>query len=175
VAALEAELAAATQERERAVAQAAKRATAGDDDVNRRHADEIDQLEERLKERGGMVSRLQAELKEGERVGRELLRELELARAALDAGPAEPPAPAPPAPPATAEAPAAAQVEALVQKCCRYEADAQAARWTIAALEAKLDEQQGQDSADDQLAAALRAAQQELAELRQQLASSSDE
>ncbi len=171
VATLEAELTTTKQERDEAVALAAQRAEHGSDEATaQRHADEIDDLERRLKERGAMVVRLQAELKEGERVGRELLRDLEQTRAGLDAGrPSEPPPTD-----QTGDTPTAGQLEALVQKCCRYEADAQAARWTIAALEAKVDEGQGQAKVDEQLAEALRAAQQELAELRRQLPSDSD-
>ncbi|MBW2459347.1 MAG: hypothetical protein JRI68_32945 [Deltaproteobacteria bacterium] len=174
VAALEAELATTKLARDEAVALAEQRAGIGSDEATaQQHGDEIDELERHLKERGAMVGRLQAELKEGERVGRELLRELELTRTAPDAGqPGEPPQtdetgamPAATESDPTGDAPTASQLEALVQKCCRYEADAQA----------KVDERQTEAEVDDQLAEALRAAQQELAELRRRLPSDSDQ
>ncbi|RLB65758.1 MAG: hypothetical protein DRI90_01150 [Deltaproteobacteria bacterium] len=180
---LEAELAASKRRQDQAVAQAKQRPVEpADPELDQRHSDEIDELESHLKERGAMVTRLRAELRESTRIGRELVRDLETAVAATGSSDA---------PVATDDgnddittttatsdlksAPPAAQLETLIEKCCRYEADAQAASWTIAALNAKLDERQEQNSDHEKLEEALRAAQEQMADLRRQIATDSEQ
>jgi SAM-dependent methyltransferase len=118
---------------------------------------EIDALEAQLKERGQLVSQLRAELREGERTGRELVTELQAALkhdapAAASSGPIE----------------AQHDVATLEEKCSRYEADLQAAGWKITALEERIREED--DASDDaKLEAALRAARDELNLLKSEL------
>ncbi|MCC6215562.1 MAG: class I SAM-dependent methyltransferase [Polyangiaceae bacterium] len=76
--------------------------------------DDVGRLEEQLVERGRELARLQAELHEAARTGRELLTELELARSGASAPPA---------------AEGAALVDSLSLANARLEADLLAARW----------------------------------------------
>jgi len=129
-------------------------------------------LEERLRERGHRIASLERELREGLRVGRELL-------AALEAREEERPGgttggtdgAAPPAPPANGPTEVArAQLDTLAARAARAEADLKAAEWRIAQLEQTLlAEERGYlepETVELQLEQALLAAQQEIAELR---------
>lgn len=140
---LEKELAVATErggELERAAERQTARIAALEADVARFKADDgeapaandVAELETALASRGRDVGRLQRELRETERVGRELLRELSRAR--------EGAAPAPIAPPrvVVAEPVRDAQHEELGEIVARQAADLEAARWRVAALEREL-------------------------------------
>ena len=84
--------------------------------------EEISRLEAALRERGERVRQLEADVRESERVGRELLRELAKRR---DPGP-------PPARPGPAAS------DPLVSQNARLIADLEAAGWTIQELEERL-------------------------------------
>ncbi|MDI1479919.1 hypothetical protein [Polyangium sp. y55x31] len=131
-------------------------------------APEIDALEAQLRDRAHRIAALEAELREGLRVGKELVEELETLRGAavVPAGEAAPPAATPqtqngaPAAPstlggfasATEVAPAEAadatpvadaetmktQLDTLAARAARSEADLKAAEWRIAQLELAL-------------------------------------
>ena len=146
------------QARVQELEQRAASAVSGDGEGTRQHAEDIDALEAHLAERATTVEQLRQELREAERVGRELVRELESARASnaehggtlpthgLDG-----------------------QHQALQHKCARLEADLQAAQWELAALTQQLDDRLGATPSSDDHAAleeALREARQQLAELR---------
>lgn len=129
------------------------------DDDNARHAEEVSAFEQRLKERGGVIENLERKLRESERLGVELVRDLEQAKRADDdlEGSSSPASD-----PSTVQ-----ELAGLRQKCARYEADLQAAHWKIASLSAR--SAQPSESEDVQtLEAALRAAREELAQLRKE-------
>ena len=145
-------------------------------------ARDIDTLEQRLRERGQRIADLEAHLRDAQRAGRELVEELNR--------PTEQPEP-PPAVTTTrpddvgeservARQPGSdesasedlelnAHLLTLTQRCSRCEADLQAAEWKITALESELAAHaaDSEESPDAQLEQALRAAQEELATLRQ--------
>lgn len=136
---------------------------AGDGASEDEHALEIERLEKQLVERGGVVTKLKNDVREGERIGRELLARL------LEAGIADA---APPNGQASAEANGElltlrAQLESLAQRCSRYEADLQAASWKIASLTASHVDDDVSDH--DKLEDALRVAHEDLAKLRREL------
>jgi hypothetical protein len=99
---------------------------------------EVFRLEAQLAERGGEVRRLERELREAERVGKELVREL----SALSATAAPEPPPAPSDPSQTL-ADLRLKLDALAALNAEREADLTAARWAIQALEARLEESAG--------------------------------
>ncbi|TKD09723.1 class I SAM-dependent methyltransferase [Polyangium fumosum] len=129
-------------------------------------APEIDALEAQLRARGHRITVLEAELREGLRVGKELVEELETLRGAAvaPAGEAAPPAATPqngaPVPPSTLVGHASAreaapaetadatpvddtetmktQLDTLAARAARSEADLKAAEWRIAQLELAL-------------------------------------
>jgi hypothetical protein len=127
------------------------------DEVERGHAAEIDELERRLRERGELVESLRSELREAERVGRELVGQLAQASAAR------------PQPVRDDGHEIGAELELAARKCARCEADLQAAQWRIAAMAAELD--QRAESGQDQrhLEDALRHAHEQIAVLRARL------
>jgi hypothetical protein len=156
-------------------------------------APEINALEAKLRERGHRITLLERELREGVRIGKELIDEIE-ARGGFtvaepdgsadggpgtpepEVGPAEPPAP-PPAPPAlVAPAPSGptpavvAQLDTLALRAARAEADLKASEWRIAQLEHQLvAEERGYrepHTVELQLEQALLSAQQEIASLK---------
>jgi hypothetical protein len=118
---------------------------------------EIATLEQRLRDRGRVIDELRSELREGERIGRELLGRLQNAEAH--------------APTDGGGVPAAAvekELEALAQRCARAEADLEAAGWKITALEARVTDAPADDT--HKLEEALREAETELVALRRQIA-----
>lgn len=149
-------------------------------------------LEARLRERGQRITTLEAELREGLRVGKELLAELEEARAqGLDAagpggnGSASSEGSGGKAPPVRVMTPAAVasaapavelpnattvQLDVLAARAARAEADLEAARWRISQLEHAgigFDRDEFEPAAIAvELEQALLASQQELATLR---------
>ncbi len=144
---------------------------------------EIRRLEGALRDRGHDVVRLQRELTETERFGRELLFELEDARklkitaggsdaggASFGSGGASVPEPSTPA--ASASGAADLRSAELVERAARAEADLLAANWKIARLEreatrrARADGSDPTTSATRELEIALTAAQREIALLR---------
>ncbi len=149
---------------------------------------EIRRLEGALRDRGHDVVRLQRELIETERFGRELLFELEDARkikltsgnsdaggASFGSGGASAPeasGSSAPAASASASAPVEARSSDLVERAARAEADLLAANWKIARLEREATRRaraEGSDptsSATRELEIALTAAQREIALLR---------
>jgi hypothetical protein len=88
-------------------------------------------LEAQLAERGQEIRRLQKELAEAERTGRELVRELTLSRAPTPAAPEPEPEPV--------EAPIELQekLDALARLNAEREADLAATRWALQAVEAR--------------------------------------
>lgn len=142
-------------------------------------------LEDALRRRGEVVSRLERDLAESERIGRELLGELEELRATVvahfgpeGAGGAAQTEPAAPAAPAASTAVVAApadvgiKLDQLAERAAKSEADVLAANWRIADLERRLAEagagrQESQVHAE--LEQALVASQAEVARLRRTL------
>lgn len=124
---------AAAAERDRL--EAALRSTEADADKET----EIARLEGLLSDRGERVRKLEEDLREAERVGKELVKELarevEARNAQPEAGPGEN---------------GAARTEALTAENARLRADLQAAEWTIQELENRLDHalRRSSDSAD---------------------------
>lgn len=114
-------------------------------------SEDIDALERQLGERGNEIQRLQHDLAEAERIGRELIRELEDLRAGLPlvsavAGANGGTAPSPGGVPAAGtpsdddqgEADTQRRLDHLSRLNAEREADLAAARWTIQELEGKL-------------------------------------
>jgi SAM-dependent methyltransferase len=154
---------------------------------------DLDALEAQLRDRGHRITELERQLREGERVGKELLEELEALRAegtsgatnggvagaaggggvgaSLPQGPSFAPSAAP-APIEAAPLPPGSmpQLDFLADRAARAEADLQAARWRITQLEQSLAaEERGEHTPDAvqlHLEQALLAAHQELAALR---------
>jgi predicted nucleic acid-binding Zn-ribbon protein len=143
---------------------------------------EVASLEAALRERGKQVAALKQDLAESERIGKELVAELVLARESAASAP-EPPPPAPPPPPPppaprpdTSRADAddlRARLDALAQSAARSEADLQAATWRIAQLERSLAEAgegaRPAGTVQRELESALASARAELASLRRAL------
>jgi chromosome segregation ATPase len=127
-------------------------------------AAEIAALEGALRDRGRVVASLSRDLRESERVGRELLAEVEEARSASGA-PAEEPSNGAPE--------LRARLDALAASAARSEADLQAATWRIAQLERELADARrgegGPPSVQIELEQALAAARDEVASLRRAL------
>lgn len=127
-----------------------------------------------LRERGHVITALQRDLRESERLGKELIEELEALRSGSDAADAreavEPPA-------VSADAQLAhelrTRLDALAGRSAKSEADLQAASWRIAQLERQLEEAQSTNterpSANLDLERALAAARDEIAALRHAL------
>jgi SAM-dependent methyltransferase len=123
-------------------------------------AADLASLESALRERGRVITALQRDLRESERVGRELLGELTSLGGNGTASPA-------------AEE-LRARLDTLAQSAARGEADLQAASWKIAQLERELtDARSGAPAAPAQveLEQALAAARDEVAALRRALES----
>lgn len=140
----------------RAECEALRGQLAGDGASEDEHALEVERLEKQLAERGHVVAKLKKDVREGERIGRELLARLLAADTPSHNGETSGDMLA-----------LRAQLEALAQRCSRYEADLQAASWKIASLT----EARGADDASDheKLEEALRIAHEEMAELRREL------
>ncbi|MEZ4375612.1 MAG: hypothetical protein R3B07_32680, partial [Polyangiaceae bacterium] len=116
---------------------------------SRENADELNRLEQALRERGGEIRRLQVELLTAERVGKQLVAELmELRERAHDQALQ---IPTPASVNASAEPPVAepraaeprvpleeAQVARVAEQNALLQADLEAARWSIEELEARL-------------------------------------
>lgn len=136
---------------------------------------EVRRLEQTLRERGHEIVKLQRDLVESERIGRELVQELEQhgafgggsGPAGTNGGGAE------------TDDGTTSQLDALAESLAKREADLTAASWRISQLERELsvatrDEQHAPDRVRSELEEALVAAQQELAQLRQALSSAVD-
>ncbi len=187
--AAEAKLAAAVAERDAAIAELEqlKAAPPAAEAFEQAHAADIAGLEEQLRERGREIARLQREMREGERVGKELLLELEDLRAipphfgtggsngsASFGTPGSPVGGAGigPSTAAAAEADAAAVARAqeAAERAARVEADLVAASWRITQLERELAQTTAAPSEpgarERELERALVLAQREIAELR---------
>jgi chromosome segregation ATPase len=130
---------------------------------------EIAMLETALRERGHVVTALKSDLLESERIGKELLAELETSRAWNGAAP-EVVRPLPLGGAADNVEDLRARLNVLAENAARNEADLQAARWRIEKLERELAEA-GSPPRDPtavqiELEAALAAARDEVAALR---------
>ena len=144
---------------ERDAARAQADAVAGRADDPAELSRDIADLEERLRERGQRIQVLQVDLRESERIGRELVHKLGASAIPMVASVADP----------TDHGDSQARVDALLQRCSQYEADLQHAQWRIAAL-TKDATPQSDDVGDQQkLEQALSRAHEELASLRRQL------
>jgi SAM-dependent methyltransferase len=108
--------------------------------------DDVGELETQLVARASEVRRLERDLREAERIGRELVEQLELRRLAPDAAPV---AAAPPVDLPAAEAPVVdapelvAKLNLLAERNAEQAADLLAARWRVAELEARLEQTAG--------------------------------
>ncbi len=138
-------------------------------------------LEQQLIERAHVVRQLQRDLRETERVGRELLADLEELRgASIEPSPPLPPSDPPPAGPVggtdplAGEADGAHRMNVLAATAARAEADLQAATWKISQLERDLAEARRgprtSETVHEELEQALVAAHEEVASLRRALA-----
>lgn len=162
-------------------------------------APEIAGLESALRERGRRIASLERDLRESERIGRELIAEVEAMHAETSEGgggsPAEPGAPLAGSPPPVASPPAAAtraapmgrsvdlltadafqhRIDALAAEAAQKEAELLSSTWRIQALERELGEARrakGDPPAiQREVEAALVRAQSEIADLRRALGS----
>ena len=120
---------------------------------------ELDMLEAALLERGRTIAALTRDLRESERIGREILSELEAARVPNGAGPSSDEL--------------RGRLDLLAQSAARGEADLTAAQWRIAQLERELagthDVVTQPSRAQQELEEALAAARDEVAALRKAL------
>lgn len=128
-------------------------------------------LEATLRERGALIAKLTAELRESERIGREIVGELEEALAERPAATPPPENGAPPVPPgAPGTDPSSTRFDALAVKAAKAEADAHTASWRVAELERRLLdaelERTDPSATQVELEQALVAARQEIAALR---------
>jgi predicted RNase H-like nuclease (RuvC/YqgF family)/SAM-dependent methyltransferase len=125
-------------------------------------AAEIAALEAALKDRGHVIAALGRDLREAERVGKELLAELDAAHAGNGT-----------TPPSGAAEDLRGRLDALAQSAARGEADLQAATWRIAQLERELADARRSAGAPAraqiELEQALAAARDEVAALRRAL------
>jgi chromosome segregation ATPase len=125
---------------------------------------EIAALEAALRERGHVVARLQRDLAEAERVGKELVSELSAGGWMGDAADG-----------ATSGADLRARLDTLALAAARSEADLQAATWRVHQLERELGDARTATTepgvVQRELEHALAAARDEVAALRQKLAS----
>ena len=130
-------------------------------------AADVDALERALRERGLRVTELESDLRESERIGRELLADLEHARIERVTAPATTEASS------KERAPSRADFDALAVKAAKAEADAQAAAWRVADLERRVADAEVERTEPDvarlHLEQALIAARRELSELRARL------
>ena len=134
-------------------------------------AGEIAALEAALRERGKLIVALQAELRESERVGKELVDELGHLFEASPHGEGAAGGGSAQEGPAAGESKEALrrQLDTLAHSAARYEADLHAATWRIAQLERELSEARVSVEparVHEELEQALSAAQAELAALR---------
>jgi SAM-dependent methyltransferase len=168
---LERELDAARRERDELAARVDELEEGEAESAEDAAAAEVTRLEGLLLERGHVVAALQRDLRESERIGRELLGELEAlqtgaAGEAVAGGAGEPAAPAD----AGRVLDLTTRLDALAEAAAACEADLVAARWRIAQLEHELvDARAGAGtppSADGDLERALDLAQREIATLR---------
>ena len=116
-----------------------------------------------LRERGHLIASLKDDLRESERIGRELLDELTSARSPNGAGTASP------AVHNVNVIDLEGQLDRLAQSAARSQADLQAATWRITQLERELRDAAEPPQATEiqaELAAALAAARDEVAALR---------
>ena len=124
--------------------------------------DEINDYEAALRQRGQVVASLERALAESERIGRELLAELE-ARGTLGLDDVDSPADL------------RTRLDALATRAAHAEADLQASSWKIAKLERELADATGREpeptAVQVELEQALRAARDEVASLRKALGS----
>lgn len=137
-------------------------------------AGDLAAVESLLRERGRLIASLERDLRESERIGRELVEEIEALRAAVSSSSAAP-TPATPADGRVVEE-LAARLDTLAVRSAKCEADYQAATWRIAQLERELNEARvGSPGAADthrELERALSAAREEVETLRRALESS---
>jgi chromosome segregation ATPase len=137
-------------------------------------AGDLAAVESLLRERGRLIASLERDLRESERIGRELVEEIEALRAAVSSSSAAP-TPATPADGRVVEE-LAARLDTLAVRSAKCEADYQAATWRIAQLERELNEARvGSPGAADthrELERALSAARDEVETLRRALESS---
>ena len=143
------ELEAMVAERDAKIAELESRESASEEDP------ELARLEAQLYERGAEIRKLQSDMREAERLGRELLTEIEVLREA------------PPSRPGELEA----KLDELAAQNALREADLAAARWSIEALESRLLDVDGGDRKKDleQALARAEARVQEQATLIEQL------
>jgi SAM-dependent methyltransferase len=152
--------------------------------AERAHQEEIDRLESALRDRGREISKLRAELREGLRVGKELLQELEAARVIAPfgrgstggggLGSREPSSAAPTSPGGAELANAESGSSAEAERAARDHADLVGKSLKIAQLEnevRRLRVPQPPDALVRELERALVLAQEEIADLRVQAAS----
>jgi predicted translin family RNA/ssDNA-binding protein len=142
---------------------------ASEEDSGADTAADLAALEAQLKERGARVVELERQLRESDRIGRELVVELDAARAVTAASDVVDRSELEQAR-ATAER-CARELESLGQKCARHEADLRSSEWRIEALQRELEEARNAgnvvEGGDvDKLEAALRAAHDEIARLK---------
>lgn len=132
---------------------------------------ELTALEAALRDRGHAVAELKRDLLESERIGKELLAELEASRGWNGAA-TEPPRP-PPGAGATGGGDLRTRLDNLAENAARAEADLQAARWRIAQLEREIAESSSASreptAVQIELEAALAAARDEVASLRRRI------
>ena len=163
------------------------------DGVSEAHGAEVARLESALRERGQVVTTLRKELRESDRIGKELITELEAALfEATPGSPTSAPGAGSPgvpsggpaggvdpyaqlAPEAPAEMSLTQRLDTLAETAARREADLHAASWRIAELELRLADAGLAGSSDpltvhDELEQALVAAHGEVASLRRALA-----
>lgn len=148
-------------------------------------AEDVPALEAVLRERAHRVTALERDLRESERIGRELIEQLEAVAVRAASGAAQgaeqgvEPAMGPPGEQAALQVQddqtelLKAQLDSLCQTAARFQADLQAAAWRIAQLERELqDAQSGREQPSrehEDLEQALVAAHQEIASLRRAL------
>jgi chromosome segregation ATPase len=153
----------ALRERERGVSELAE-ARVALDEANA----EIRALEAALRDRGRAVSALKRDLQESERIGKELLHEVDAARGESDTSAAST---------GGGEIDALrARLDALAESAARAEADLQASRWRVTRLELELAESSSAsaiapNAVQVELEAALAAARDEIAALRRAMGS----
>lgn len=165
---LEAQLEAARSRADAAERRAASAVSGGA--LARAHEEEVDRLEAALRERGREVARLQGELREGLRIGKELLDELETAHVILprSGGVGPDGAGADGAGPEGGGG-SRAEVEAAAERAAKAHADLVGAALKIAQLESevrRLRTTRTPDEARRELERALVLAQEEIAQLR---------
>lgn len=139
----------------------------GDDEAESGKA--LDAAEARLRTQAQHIRRLEAELREGQRIGAELLRRFERQGGKKGSGSAGGEGGAHRGRNGVSGSVDATEFDALRQRAARSEADLQAAQWTIDSLRAKVSEPTDTPPPERMLEEALRAAQAEVAQLRRAL------